>query len=158
MQNVWSLYIKPYLKNPETIVKYLSRYTYRIAISNYRIKKVDKKWVYFHWKDYADNNRKKVMKLEGVEFLRRFLMHVLPSGFMRIRHFGFLANCVRQLRVECLRKLLKATGTLFRAHRANHSPEPMGLACLCPACHQKTISINKKLELSTRHCSTDIYT
>ena len=64
------------IENPKTVVKYLSRYTYRIAISNYRIIKVDKESVYFHWKDYADNNRKKIMKLSSVEFIRGFLMHV----------------------------------------------------------------------------------
>ena len=139
MHKTWSIYIKPYLKNPETVVKYLSRYTYRIAISNYRIIKVDKQWVYFHWKDYADHNRKKVMKLEGVEFLRRFLMHVLPSGFMRIRHFGFLANCVRQLRVKLLRELLKITGVLMTRVQGVHPLLSEGSACLCPACHQKTL-------------------
>ena len=139
MHKIWSIYIKPYLKNPETVVKYLSRYTYRIAISNYRIIKVDKQWVYFHWKDYADHNRKKVMKLEGVEFLRRFLMHVLPSGFMRIRHFGFLANCVRQLRVKLLRELLKITGVLLTRVQGVHPLLSEGSACLCPACHQKTL-------------------
>ncbi len=89
MSKNWSVYIKPYLENPETVVKYLFRYTYRIAISNRRIIKVDEQSVYFHWKDYADHHRKKIMKLDGVEFLRRFLMHVLPSGFMRICHYGY---------------------------------------------------------------------
>lgn len=139
MHKVWSIYIKPYLKNPETVVKYLSRYTYRIAISNYRIIKVDKQWVYFHWKDYADHNRKKVMKLQGVEFLRRFLMHVLPSGFMRIRHFGFLANCVRQLRVKLLRQSLKLSGVFQTRVHAINPLNSDGLSCLCPSCHQKTL-------------------
>ena len=136
MSKTWSIYIKPYLENPETVVKYLSRYTYRIAISNTRIIKVDDQFVYFHWKDYADHNRKKIMKLEGVEFLRRFLMHVLPDGFMRIRHFGFLANCVRQVRVTLLRQLLKITGCLPRIARVLKPSEPEKLTCLCPACHQ----------------------
>jgi len=61
MSKKWSIYMKPYLEHPETVVKYLSRYTYRIAISNTRIIKVDEQFVYFHWKDYADNNRKKIM-------------------------------------------------------------------------------------------------
>ena len=136
MSKKWSIYIKPYLQNPETVVKYLSRYTYRIAISNYRIINVDEHFVYFHWKNYADHNRKKIMKLEGVEFLRRFLMHVLPNGFMRIRHFGFLANCVRQVRVRLVRQLLKITGALSRRIKIIKPTEPEKLACLCPACHQ----------------------
>ncbi|MCK5478099.1 MAG: IS91 family transposase [Methylococcales bacterium] len=136
MSKNWSIYIKPYLENPETVVKYLSRYTYRIAISNTRIIKVDEQCVYFHWKDYADNNRKKIMKLEGVEFLRRFLMHVLPSGFMRIRHYGFLANCVRQVRVKLVRQLLKIVGILPRITTVIKLPGSEKLACLCPFCHQ----------------------
>ena len=137
MRKKWSIYIKPYLENPETVVKYLSRYTYRIAISNYRIIKTDGQNVYFHWKDYADNNRKKIMKLEGVEFLRRFLMHVLPSGFMRIRHFGFLANCVRGKRVTLLRQLLKVADSLSSTVTQIMKPrEPEKTTCLCPSCHQ----------------------
>ncbi len=136
MRKPWSIYIKPYLENPETVVKYLSRYTYRIAISNSRIIKVGEHFVYFHWKDYADNNRKKIMKLEGVEFLRRFLMHVLPNGFMRIRHFGFLANCVRQVRVKLVRQLLKIAGSVTRIDKVIKSCEPEKLTCLCPSCHQ----------------------
>lgn len=151
MHKTWSIYIKPYLKNPETVVKYLSRYTYRIAISNYRIIKVDKQWVYFHWKDYADNNRKKVMRLEGVEFLRRFLMHVLPGGFMRIRHFGFLANCVRQLRIKLLRQLLKVAGILLSSVQAVNPLSEKVLSCLCPSCHQKTLrSMHTLLSLKQR--------
>jgi len=136
MSKKWSIYIKPYLEHPETVVKYLSRYTYRIAISNTRIINVDQQSVSFHWKDYADHNRKKIMTLEGVEFLRRFLMHVLPSGFMRIRHFGFLANCIRQIRVPLLRQLLKITGSVPRISKAIKPCEPEKLTCLCPACHQ----------------------
>ncbi len=136
MRKKWSIYIKPYLENPETVVKYLSRYTYRIAISNTRIIKVDEHNVYFHWNDYADNNRKKIMKLEGTEFLRRFLMHVLPGGFMRIRHFGFLANCVRQIRVKIARQLLRKMGMLPKITRRIKPVEPEKQACICPSCHQ----------------------
>lgn len=82
------------------------------------------------------------MKLAGVEFLRRFLMHVLPGGFMRIRHFGFLANCVRQLRVKLLRELLNMAGVLVSRAlgiQGIHLPLSGGVVCLCPACHQKTL-------------------
>ena len=139
MGKTWSIYIKPYIQNPQTVVKYLSRYTYRIAISNYRIIKVDKQSVYFHWKDYADSNQKKIMKLDGVEFLRRFLMHVLPNGFMRIRHFGFLANCIRQIRVELLQKLLRITGIGVTIVKKLKQLKPESTSCLCPSCHQNTM-------------------
>ncbi len=70
--------------------------------------------MYFCWKDYADHHRKKVMKLSGIEFIRHFLMHVLPPGFMRIRHFGFLANCIRQRHIECLRRLFALAGSRMK--------------------------------------------
>jgi len=141
MGKSWSVYIKPYLSNPETVVKYLSRYTYRIAISNQRIIKVDEQSVVFHWKDYADNNRKKIMKLDGVEFLRRFLMHVLPDGFMRIRHFGFLANCVRQLRLTLLRQLLKLSGMVLKRILFNPVFKADKVDCRCPSCQQGQMQI-----------------
>lgn len=151
MRKSWSIYIKPYLKNPETIVKYLSRYTYRIAISNYRIIKVDEQGVTFHWKDYADNNKKKIMTLAGVEFLRRFLMHVLPAGFMRIRHFGYLANCVRQKRVNLIRQLLAAVGSLLKSTKTEGALKPVNTACVCPACHKKALrSVQSFLSLKQR--------
>lgn len=145
MSKNWSLYLKPYLKKPEIVVKYLSRYTYRIAISNHRIIKIDPDFVYFHWKDYADNNRKKVMKLEGVEFLRRFLMHVLPSGFMRIRHFGFLANCVRQIRIEQLRVLLRKTGVVVKLSLLVKASDFGDSICRCPVCQQGTMRKTSQL-------------
>lgn len=146
-----SVYIKPYLGNPETVVKYLSRYTYRIAISNHRIIKVDEQSVVFHWKDYADNNRKKIMKLDGVEFLRRFLMHVLPSGFMRIRHFGFLANCVRQARLALLRHLLRLKGLLSGVIRTVKPPAAEITPCLCPSCQAGVLQkVSELLPLNYR--------
>lgn len=147
MRKTWSVYIKPYLKNPETVVKYLSRYTYRIAISNYRLIKVDKQSVTFRWKDYSDNNRKKTMKLDGVEFLRRFLMHVLPNGFMRIRHFGFLANCIRQARVVLIRQLLALTGQLLQKNQTTQKQKSnsSNKSCICPVCHKKTMQSRQSL-------------
>ena len=95
------------------------------------------------------------MKLEGVEFLRRFLMHVLPNGFMRIRHFGFLANCVRQVRVRLLRQLLKITGNLPRIDKMIRYCKPEKLTCLCPSCHQgnmrscyQILSLKQRRQLS----------
>lgn len=139
MSKQWSVYIKPYLNAPDVVVKYLSRYTYRIAISNHRIIKVDKGLVSFRWKDYADNKRQKIMTLDGVEFVRRFLMHVLPGGFMRIRHYGFLANCVRKKNVTRLRVLLALRGAVSTLIQASKQPEPERASCLCPSCHQSTM-------------------
>lgn len=101
MKKDWVIHTKPHIKKPETVIAYLARYTYRTAISLSRIISVDDSTVYFKWKDYRDNQQK-IMPLEGGEFLRRFLLHILPKGFMRIRHYGYLANRVR---VEQLKKI-----------------------------------------------------
>jgi Putative transposase len=91
---------------PEQVLKYLARYTHRIAISNRRLVSVNDQTVTFNYKDYAHGNRPRSMTLDGVEFLRRFLMHEVPTGFMRIRHFGLLANRVRARNLALCRSLL----------------------------------------------------
>src|SRR5262249_18870880 len=84
----WVVYAKPPFGGPEQVLTYLARYTHRVAISKHRLVKVENDRVFFHDKDYADDNTQKTMSLEAVEFIRRFLQHVVPSGFVRIRHFG----------------------------------------------------------------------
>jgi len=88
----WVVYAKRPFGGPQQVLKYLARYTHRVAISNSRLLSLEQGWVTFQWKDYADGNTIKKMTLEAVEFIRRFLLHVLPTGFVHIRHFGFLAN------------------------------------------------------------------
>jgi len=102
----WVVYAKRPFGGPEQVLKYLARYTHRVAISNSRLLSMDDGRVTFEWKDYADNNRIKTMTLEAVEFIRRFLLHVLPTGFVHIRHFGFLANRVRKEKLALCRSLL----------------------------------------------------
>ena len=92
----WVVYSKPPFGGPEQVLKYLARYTHRVAISNQRIVSLEDGRVCFRYKDYARGNRQKMMTLQAKEFIRRFLLHVLPSGFMRIRYYGFLANRHRQ--------------------------------------------------------------
>jgi hypothetical protein len=106
----WVVYAKKPFGGPKAVLAYLSRYTHRIAISNSRLISADAKTVTFKWKDYRANghDRQKVMRLETPEFIRRFLIHVLPSGFHRIRHTGFLANGVRRARIADIREFLKA--------------------------------------------------
>jgi hypothetical protein len=95
----WVVYIKPPFASPQAVVKYLGQYTHRIAISNHRIISFENGMVTFSWKDYADNYKRKTMTLDCVEFIRRFLLHVVPKGFMRIRHYGFLANRNRKTKL-----------------------------------------------------------
>jgi hypothetical protein len=104
----WVVYAKPPFGGPERVLKYLARYTHRIAISNRRLVCVNNQTVTFNYKDYAHGNRPRGMTLDGAEFLRRFLMHAVPSGFMRIRHFGLLANRVRARNLALCRRLMSA--------------------------------------------------
>src|SRR5437762_3515150 len=88
----WIVYSKPPFGGPEYVLQYLGRYTHRVAISNHRLVALADGQVTFRWRDSADHNRQKVMTISRDEFLRRLLLHLLPKGFVRIRHFGFLAN------------------------------------------------------------------
>jgi hypothetical protein len=105
----WVVYAKPPFGGAERVLKYLSRYTHRVAIANHRLVSIEDGVVRFRWRDYAHHNQVKVMALPAEEFLRRFLLHVVPSGFMRIRHFGLLANRNRAAKLARCRRLLAPT-------------------------------------------------
>jgi len=96
----WVVYCKPPFKNAGYVVEYLGRYTHRVAISNNRILSMDNGKVTFKWRDYSDGNKQKVMTLSADEFMRRFFMHVLPKGFSKIRHFGFLSSRGKHLNLK----------------------------------------------------------
>jgi len=102
----WIVYVKPPFKDPETLLDYLGRYTHRIAIGNHRILKIEDGEVFFRWRDYADGNKKKIMRLDASEFIRRFLLHVLPRKFVKIRYYGLLANRKRDSMLNQCRGLL----------------------------------------------------
>jgi hypothetical protein len=102
----WVVYAKPALGGPVSVLRYLGRYTHRVAISNHRLLAFDGERVTFRWKDYAHGGKQRKMSLIGTEFLRRFFLHVLPKGFVRIRHFGFLANRFRAERLALCQQLL----------------------------------------------------
>ena len=102
----WVVYAKPPFGGPERVLEYLGRYTHRVAIANSRLVAFADGQVAFRWKDYRHASRQKVMRLEAGEFVRRFLLHVLPSGFQRIRHYGWLANRSRAVKLERCRQLL----------------------------------------------------
>lgn len=110
----WIVYAKRPFDGPETVLKYLGRYTHRIAIANSRIIDVTDTTVSFRWKDYADNGRQKVMTLSRSEFIRRFMLHVLPAGFVRIRYFGFLGQAVKKKQLQLCRLLL---GEVYQEHK-----------------------------------------
>ena len=106
----WVVYARPPFGGPQQVLEYLGRYTHRVAISNHRLLSMADGQVTFQWKDYRDQDRQKgkTMTLDAEEFIRRFLIHTLPAGFQRIRHFGFLANCHRKHKLERCRQLLTA--------------------------------------------------
>jgi hypothetical protein len=125
----WVVYAKPAFGGPEQVIRYLGRYTHRVAISNHRLVSFDGHNVTFRWRDYARGNKQRLMTVSADEFIRRFLVHVLPKGFVRIRHFGFMANYQRSLSLElCRQRLGMATVT-----RATQIPIT-GSSWVCPKC------------------------
>lgn len=133
----WIVYSKPPFGGPEAVLAYLSRYTHRVAISNHRLVSVDADTVAFRWKDYCVKNgdRQKVMRLATPEFIRRFLIHVLPDGFHRIRHYGLLASGVRKANLAKIRALL-CVQPPEQADNHDLGPEvtPLTLREPCPCC------------------------
>jgi hypothetical protein len=135
----WVVHAKPPFGGPEQVLKYLARYTHRAAISNRRLIRLEGDEVEFLWKDYARGGGRKPMTLKAVEFIRRLLLHVLPSGFVRIRHYGFLANRASQEKLALCRALL-AAGTVTEPVVAGPTSEPvtpatnMPDATVCPVC------------------------
>jgi hypothetical protein len=105
----WVVYAKRPFAGPAQVLDYVGRYTHRVAISNNRLVSMDNGKVSFRWKDYRDGDRQKTMTLDGGEFIRRFLIHVLPDGFHRIRYYGFLGNCHRARKLARCRELLGMT-------------------------------------------------
>jgi hypothetical protein len=124
----WVVFAKAPFGGPEQVLKYLARYTHRVAISNRRLLSMENGRVTCAYKDYADGNKSKAMTLEATEFIRRFLLHILPRGFVRIRQFGFLANRARGKKLELCRILL---GAVTPANGGKVEPQD---ARPCPAC------------------------
>jgi hypothetical protein len=134
-------YADPSFGGPERVLKYLARYTHRVAISNHRLLNMEGGGVTFRYKDYADpsaGRRVKTMTLSAEEFLRRFVEHVLPKGFVKIRHYGLLANRYREERLQAARRLLLVVLVLLAAtpgakEELGVTVEPTKPVC-CPQC------------------------
>ena len=145
----WVVYAKPPFGGPERVLKYLARYTHRVAISNQRLVALSDGQVTFRWKDYADGNAVKEMTLDIREFTRRFLLHILPRGFVRIRHFGLLANRCRRERLGHCRKLLEHTVNPQSLARAVEDDNPGSTDLepkMCPVCKRGRLIIVEKFE------------
>jgi len=130
----WVVYAKRPFGGPAQVLKYLARYTHRVALSNSRLLELRDGRVTFRYKDYADDHRHKTMTLDVDEFLRRFVQHVLPSGFVKVRHYGLLANRHREARLAvCRRLLLVANVAAMLADAETARIEPAQPRC-CPQC------------------------
>jgi Putative transposase len=125
----WVVYAKPPFGGPEHVLHYLARYTHRVAISNHRLLSVSAAAVRFRWKDYVHHSKQRTMTLSPEEFLRRFVQHVLPRGFPRIRYFGFLANRRRAHMLPLCRALLN------QPPPAEAPPLEKPTLWTCPHCH-----------------------
>ena len=132
----WVVYAKAPFGGPEQAIAYLGRYTHRVAISNHRLRSLANGQVSFEWKDYRDHNQSKTMTLEAGEFIRRFLLHSLPPGFQRIRHYGFLANVHRRENLALCRELLTHDPAALLPAIAPAGPDEAFLDQLprCPVC------------------------
>lgn len=132
----WIVYAKPPFGSPEHVLAYLGRYTHRVAIANSRLVSADETSVTFRWRDYRHGSASRLMSLDPHEFIRRFLIHSLPDGFHRIRHYGFLANGCRRARLAIIRQLLMAVepAPTAAAGETTTPPLPRFDPTVCPCC------------------------
>ncbi|WP_162054538.1 IS91 family transposase [Pontibacter pamirensis] len=131
----WVVYAKRPFSGPESVVEYLGRYTHKIAISNHRIKDVGERTVSFAYKDYRQGARKLEMQLEGMEFIRRLALHILPKGFVRIRHYGILSGTVKAAAIPAIREQLPQEKKPKAKVRQTEEYNPL----LCPCCNKETM-------------------
>lgn len=145
----WLIYAKRPFAGPEQVLEYLGRYTHRVAISNNRIKSIDNNQVCFEYRDRADNNTTKEMTVSAPEFIRRFLLHVLPENFMKIRYFGFLSHRNKKLAVKTIRQLIDSDAGMPQKVEETYLEmmkrlTGQDLLC-CPNCKKGRMTIIKKL-------------
>jgi hypothetical protein len=149
----WVVYAKRPFAGPQQVLAYLARYTHRVAIANSRLIDVDDEHVSFRWKDYRDtgHHKSKVMRLTAGEFMRRFLLHVLPDGFHRIRHYGLFANGHRAEKIALCRKLLQASPAAQRveAIRSDDESAASSEPPRCPCCGGRMAT----MEIFERGCA-----
>ena len=144
-QKRWVVYAKKPFGSPQTVLDYLGRYTHRVALSNDRILNVQNGLVTLSYRDRKDGDRKKALPLEAHEFIRRFLLHVLPEGFMRVRHFGFLANRSKKQALTQCRKLLGANPASLQSPSESAKDLLLRITGIdlnrCPSCHNGTLIV-----------------
>jgi Putative transposase len=139
----WVVYAKPAFGAPTQELHYLGRYTHRIAISNHRRLAFDGEHVTFRWKDYAHGGKHRIMILAATEFLRRFFLHVLPRGFVRIRHFGLLSNRFRSQRLPLCHRLMDGDTRTPLTSQAPDAPINHTAPWHCPKCGTAMIVLRR---------------
>jgi hypothetical protein len=146
-QENWVVYAKRPWAGPQQVLKYLSNYTHRVAISNRRLLRADADTVTFAYKDYADGARRKIMTLALAEFVRRFCLHLLPARFVKIRHYGLLGNRQRHERLQRARSLLGVSGPtpVMELEPPHPSTPPTSACACCPFCHQPTLVLLRQV-------------
>ena len=148
-QKSWVVYAKKPFGSPQTVLDYLGRYTHRVALSNERILSVQNGQVTLSYRDRKDGDKKKTVSLEAHEFIHRFLLHVLPDGFMRIRHFGFLANRSKKQALAQCRRLLKIEAALPETPKESAKDLLLRITGIdlsrCPSCHRGTMIVVAEL-------------
>ena len=136
----WVTYCQPPFRSAQYVIEYHGRYTHRVAISNNRMVKVEQEKVTFRWRDYKDGNKNKQMTLEAFEFIRRFLLHILPNNFVKIRHYGLLSNRNRKTKLRRCQKILGSTSNGRQQSIESESWEELLFKLtgidprLCPCC------------------------
>lgn len=145
----WVVYCKPPFNGPKGVLQYLGRYTHRIAISNNRILNIQDGNISFLWRDYADDNRQKTMTLKADEFIRRFLLHVLPLRYVRIRHFGLLANRNRKDNIALCHKVLGGEKVTKEKNRETWQEQLLRICgidvTVCPVCQKGRMGTIERL-------------
>jgi hypothetical protein len=155
----WVVYAKRPFHEATCVLKYLARYTHRVAISNNRLLGYRDSKVTFRYKDYAHASEQRTMTVTATEFIRRFLLHVLPDGFMRIRHYGYLANRHRQEKLATCRRLLGCAAPTAVSPESEQPQresceqgDPVEATIRCPACQTGQMRITDILDRCLRHC------
>ena len=148
----WVVYAKPAFGGPLQVLRYLGRYTHRVAISNHRLLRFEQERVTFRWKDYAHGGKRGQMTLTATEFLRRFFLHVLPKGFVRIRHFGFLANRFRASRLALCRQLLASSTSASPENTTPNISYDSTSLWHCPRCGTAMIVIQRLTAMELSQC------
>jgi hypothetical protein len=144
MNQPWVVFARSTSQHTDQILIYLARYTYRIAISDRRLVSMDEQRVFFRWKNYRTGGQQQTMSLTGEEFIRRWLLHVLPHGLMRIRHYGFLANCHRRKKLAQIRRCL-ANGAALESSESVETAtvgQPIVVqVSYCPKCREGCLQV-----------------